>query len=60
MSKSVGMYATVGVSKKTDLSVAREEHEVEDENEESGFDMAGYLPDRTVATARDMTVDELI
>ena len=56
MSRSVGKQAGAKVSKKTDLSIA---HELA-EDEDSGFDMAGYLPDRTMATARDMIVDELV
>ena len=57
--KGVGMCASVGASRKTDLSVAHE-HEDEGECEESGLDLAGYLPDRTAGTVRDMTVDELM
>ena len=41
-----------------ELSIAYEE-EGEAEYEESGYDLAGYLPDRTTGTFRDLTIDEL-
>lgn len=53
------MYASVAPHGRAELSVAHE-HEDEGASEESGYDLAGYLPDRTAGTVRDMTVDELM
>ena len=56
---SLGRSSTGPASHKTrELSIAYEE-EGQVEYEESGYDLAGYLPDRTTGTFRDLTIDEL-